>query len=807
MSIKAFAFLSGMMSLLIITKSSQAIWALVIALIVYLLTYFSQAKQTLTRMFLAGLCWSCVNIIVWSCYSGTTVSEPVRANIDGHICSIPGFSHDSYRFDFCIHSIDQKRLSFGQRNRFKLTWGKYVTPPEIALKAGQRWRFAVKLRPPHGRVNPAGFDSEQWMLSEGYGGNGYIKSAILMEHELTLSSTYHYLRQKVFDYLSAHLADVPNKGLILAITMGERDQVKTDQWQLFKNTGTSHLLAISGLHIGIAALWSYWIILFLWRLSHRLCLTVSAQKAAQIGSLIGAFMLLLLSGLGLPAQRAFIMLFIFLISRWSGRNYRLASVLSIALLVILIIYPFALLSASFWLSFFAIFIISCVINREVSEGRRVTEWLKVNWYLYLALIPITLLFFNLLSPVSIIANLLLIPLTSFVLTPIAYVASLVSIVNSYLASQLFQFASLVIDLTRWLQTLLTSFDWTHFTLSLHYFSIFLLLLMVMILLVPRKLVSKAVLLPLGLLFSFSLLVSEKENSFEMIVFDIGQGLAIYVQTPEGNLLYDTGWGKQQYAIAGSVLLPFFEARGIKRLDKVVISHGDADHAGGLKVVQQSLQIDELIAGEVLVAAQSQNCHSYTDWRWGNVHFKFLSAELSGDALPDDSLPSNNLSDNQRLTRHSLSGNNSSCVLSIEVTQSNYDAPTESQTPLTKAGPVEKEKYKILLTGDIEKRVEKKLLAKGIGKYDVVIAPHHGSKTSSTSEFVERLNPRHVIFSTGYDNQWKFPRKSVVQRYLKQESQIWVTHQQGAITLKIAPETGAILSSERETQPHFWTSQY
>ena len=796
MSIKALAFLSGMMSLLIITKLSQAAWALLLTPLVYFLVHISWAKLTFIKITLVGIFWASINVVLWSEYASSTIPKPTSTNIEGYICGIPLQNEGSYRFDFCLTSMDGKGLSWGMRDQIQLTWGNYIKPPDIALKGGQSWKFAAKLRPPHGRYNPAGFDAQKWMLSEGYAGNGYIKKARYLGTQLKLSHRFHHIRQRIFDYLNQLLIDDPNKGLIFAITLGERDYVTDEQWQQFKNTGTSHLLAISGLHIGIAALWCYWLTLFLWRLNAKLCLMIPAQKAAQISSLIGAFSLLLMSGMGLPAQRAFLMLAIFLMSRWCGKNYRLSSVLSIALVAILIIHPFAILSASFWLSFFAIFIIGCIINQEIGTKSRWQSWLKVNWYLYLALIPISLVFFNLFSPVSIIANLLLIPVVSFVLTPMIYMALLIGLVSDYGAAILLRLSSLIIDLISWLQSQLISFDGSYLFLSLNLLSIFLLTLLVAILLMPQQILSRALLIPVSLMFTFSVISNEKKKSFEMIVFDIGQGLAVYVSTPDGNLLYDTGWGSQDYATASSTLLPFFEMNEIKRIDKLIVSHGDTDHSGGLDIIRKSLAVGELITGEKIPRLKSTNCHQYQAWQWGEIKFNFLPHLFKAG--------------------NPLQGNNASCVLSIEISglpqhrleYSRVNSHDNPQTLQNKVMPhkTNKTHYKILLTGDIEKKAEKSLLVNGITQYDVIVAPHHGSKTSSTAAFVKQVKPKEVIFSTGYDNQWQFPRESVVKRYLEHGSNIWVTHQQGAIIVKLE-QNGLSISSWRQEQPHFWLNHY
>jgi len=762
----ALLFLAGALSQFVVDTPQIAGYLAVVAvcclLTIFALSAWLKRFKTYLLCFFAGLFWANANIVYWQYTANSGLEKPQVAQLEGSVCSIPVKQFDSWRFDFCVHRINDKLLPLWQKHKFKASWNKFADPPETPIRAGQRWQLSAKLKPIHGRINPASFDYEKWLIAEGYRGTLSVRKNAQQLKSDDWSLSYYKTRQSIYDYFKSLLPENDNKGLLLAILIGERAEINDHQWQVFQDSGTSHLLAISGLHVGIAALWAYWLILFIWRSSATLCRWQSAQSVAEIASLLAAIAIVLLSGLGLPAQRALIMLALFLVSRWSGRHYSLFSLLGMALIIILILQPFAVLSVSFWLSFSAVFIIALVLNRRMFN-KSWLNWLQVNWYLYLALIPIGWLFFGKISWVALLANLLLIPVATFVLTPLLYLGALISVFSAYLATMVFWLADLVMSLSFFVQTYLAKINFELLPASHNGITFFTLVLLLTLVLLPRKIVSPLTLLPLFLL----LVLPARQSSQPALnswVFDVGHGLVIYLETPQGNLIYDTGWGNGEFATINSTLLPFLKQKRVSRLNKVIISHADADHRGGLEYLLAEFDVAELIAGEQLNQHSSQNCHLYPDWQWGDVSFSFLS----------------HTADSKQADFKVRQGNNRSCVLSV-----NYRGQN------------------ILLAGDIEKAAERRLLKSGLAQHDFVVAPHHGSKTSSTSEFVQRVNPAHVIFSTGYANQWNFPRPEVVYRYQSQGSKIWITHRDGAISIYADKNRQLQISALRHEDPYFW----
>ena len=766
--IKALAFLLGLSSLYLVQSVAHlGYWLLLGGILVFTGIALRKLSKVAVLMSLLGLgiSWASISIYFWSLSNNSLVAQVQKTELTGYVCGIPSSFGNNQRFDFCLTNINEQSVGLFSSNKVRLNWYSYSGKPLPVVNAGEAWMFNVKLKPIHGKANPGSIDSEKWMVSNDYVGSGSIKNGkeIALDDKF-FQRHYHKARQSIFDALSSVSTGFDNPGFVQAILLGEKQNIAPEQLEAFQNTGTSHLLAISGLHVGIAALWSYWIVSGLWRLSNRLCLRVPAQTAGQYGAIIGAIGLLLVSGMGLPAQRACTMLVLFIMSKRMFRHYSLKRVLGFTIILLGLINPLAILSVSFWLSFFAILVISMVISRKFLVSSKISAWFSVNWHLFLMMLPITLLFFSYYSVGSLIANLLLIPLVSFAITPLAYLGSITLGLSVEFGQLLLSGVDMLVTLMFKLQTLIGAADWLVIQSAPSTLVVILIFLATGFWLVPKKLVHPMFAVSLTFLSLMVWLQKEEQDDFRMVVFDIGQGLAIYVETKEGNLLYDTGWGNADFQHASSIILPFFRGRNIKTLDKLIISHGDNDHSGGVSAILEHISVRAVVYGEPTEYARtktevtSESCHSHPHWVWGETHFNFIRFE----------------------SVRSTTGNNSSCVLSI----------THKED-------------KILLTGDIEKRVEKELVERRIAHHDILIAPHHGSKTSSTQSFIEQIQPNDVIFSTGYANQWGFPRTEVVERYKQIGSRIWITHKDGAL-LVLEGDDRLKVNSWRDISPHFWS---
>jgi len=772
-------FLVGLSCLFWIENNQQAILLCIVSAIALTISIYTfhhiisknselQKFNKITSVLIAltfGLVWGSSTVIYWLETVPRLITEPKVVRLQGYICSIP-HQHNSQKisFDFCINKFDDVSLSLLQKNKIKLN--KYYPSNELSKEflAGTFWNFKVKLKPIHGRLNPGGFDYEKWLLSDGFIATGYIREETQLIPYFSLSAKYHSLRQAIYRDLMAVVPQSENKGIVLALAMGERSAISAEQWQAVQGSGTSHLLAISGLHIGIAALWSYYLFLLIFKPFKTFIKKIPAQRIAQIGSLVGATSIALLSGFGYPAQRALIMLSVYLVAQWSGRTLSLSKTLILSIVVIATLQPLAILTVSFWLSISAVAIIVLLTSYKQSSngiGVGFKGWLRINWFLFVGLMPLTWAIFDSVSLVGFIANIILIPLTSFLTTPIIYVGLIGLSISDTLAHWLFVVADELVDLTYQIQYMLSQVNDTTSVSSLPMAVFILLLASILVLLMPAKLPGKTILLPLIIAGFMIYTTSSKTVAFKMVVFDIGQGLAIHIQVEDSHLLFDTGYGNGQFSMAQTSLLPYFNREGIKKLDFVVVSHADSDHAGGLTAINKKLRIGEIISGEPL-DFETSNCHSRRSWRWQQAEFEFIS----------------------HLPVENLEGNNASCVLLITIFE-----------------------QRILLTGDIEKRAEQELVANDnlnkLKDLNLLVSPHHGSLTSSTVQMVNYLKPDFVIHSAGYANQWGFPRQEVVKRYLSVDAKNYMTHRDGAITIRLDKFRQLDITTERTSRSHFW----
>ncbi len=794
---------------------------------------------------LLGIIWSCISSSVWLLQVPNTVSKPGIYDVSGYICSIPSVQIDNpllakgdgrysatdknnnaapkepqvsrVTFDFCVDSDAKGNWRLWPFDKLRITRYRPSNNELQSIRAGRYWQFEVKLKPLHGRLNPGGFDYQKWLVSEGYLATGYVRQGVQLSAETSLKAAFHAFRQSLYDALIEVIPNSSSRGMLLALAMGERTEISDEQWNVVSHSGTSHLLAISGLHIGIAALWSYWVVLFLARQSVKLTNRWPAQQVAQVASLFGAFAIALISGFDYPAQRAVIMLSVFLFSRWTFRHLSSARVLATSVVVISLLQPFAILSISFWLSVFAVAAILFIVShgeRSAGKTKKIRDWLRVNWFLFIALTPISWFVFDRFSIVSYLANLILIPVTTFLTAPLIYLGLIALVINRWIAESIFFVADWLVDASYTVQSYLANINQLLPVGSLPVVLIAVLLLAVFLILLPSKLPGRIIVLPITMIISGYLLQPNATNGLKVVVLDVGQGLAVYVNQGDKHLLYDTGYGTTSYSIAQTSLVPYLKRQGISKLDYMVISHDDADHSGGVPYLLSEVEVGNLLRGERIKSLQSpqaqlnqsadvsgthrtkpsaanslaskslektQNCHQTGGWQWGDVSFSMLRHTPDNAFTNGDPGHRPSTSKAKRQVKP-ISGNNASCVLLIE-----FDS------------------RRILVTGDIERPAEKRLLQNGLEVADVLIAPHHGSETSSSKAFVESVRPEHVIFSTGFANRWGFPRQKVLERYNNVGSKVWTTADAGAVTIVIERSSQLAIYSERDRRHHFWQS--
>ncbi|XAH22360.1 DNA internalization-related competence protein ComEC/Rec2 [Xylophilus sp. GW821-FHT01B05] len=656
-----------------------------------------------------------------------------------------------------------------------------------ALRAGEQWRLPVRLKAPHGARNPHGFDYELWAWEQGVQATGNVRTGKSAPAPVRLSEGWSHpverARQAVRDAIYARLApeaaqaqegfDARRRaaGVVAALVTGDQRAIDRADWDVFRATGVAHLVSISGLHVTMFAWLASGVVGWLWRRSARLCLWWPAQQAALLGGVLLAAAYALFSGGGLPAQRTICMLAVVALLRFSGRRWPWPQVWLAACAAVVALDPWALLQAGFWLSFVAVGVLFATnfvagIPGSTWAGAtflsnfqmRAAQVLREQAVVTLALTPLTLLLFGQASVVGLAANLLAIPWVTLVVTPLA--------MAGVLLPPLWDAAALAVQamgaVLGWMAA------WPHAVLSrptaplwAAAAGVFGGALLCMRLPPALRLLGLAPLLPA----LFWQAPRPAVGDFELLAADIGQGNAVLVRTAGHALLYDTGPRYSAESDAGHrVLVPLLQAMG-ETLDAVVVSHRDNDHAGGAASVlaqqPQAALMSSVEGSHPLQALRPvQRCLAGQQWEWDGVRFEFLHPQ------PADYTPQ-------------ARSNALSCVLRIS-----------SNTASA------------LLVGDIEAAQEAALLrASAPLSADLLLVPHHGSKTSSTAAFLDAVAPRWALVQAGYRNRFGHPAPAVAARYATQGADLVASPACGAA--RWSSSAPATLHCERQTARRYW----
>lgn len=638
-----------------------------------------------------------------------------------------------------------------------------------ALHPGERWRFTVRLKRPHGNANPHGFDYEAWLLERGIRATGTVRSRAgatrLDDFVWRPGYAVERLRDALRERFLAELPEAPYAGVLIALAIGDQRAIPAAQWQMFSRTGVTHLVSISGLHVTMVAALCAALVNALWRRSERLMLRLPAQQAAVAAGWLAALAYALLAGFEVPAQRTVYMLSVVALALYAGRNLGAVRTLLLALLAVLVPDPWAVLATGFWLSFGAVAVLFFVGTARLGEqggeagGLRrwragLRQWGAAQWAVTVGGLPLLLLFFQQFSLVSPLANAVAIPVVSFVVTPLALVYALLPWppllhFDHWLLARL-------MDLLGWLS------GWPVWQQPAPpWWAVPLALAGVGWLLLPRGFPARWLGLCLMVPALAAVPARPPAGAAWIDVLDVGQGLAVLVRTAEHTLLYDTGPRYGAETDAGQrVVAPFLRAAGVARLDALVVSHRDTDHAGGLEAVRAHGPIARFLTSIPGIGAEP--CAAGQSWEWDGVRFAILHP-AERDYADKAKRP-----------------NGMSCVLRV----------------WNGAGAV-------LLAGDIEAADERALIARAGGQLrsDVLVVPHHGGRGSSSPEFVAAVAPREAVFSAGYRNAFGHPRADVLARYAG--SRHWRTDRDGAVRAVLAADAPADVSAWRDERKRYW----
>ncbi|NHQ88681.1 DNA internalization-related competence protein ComEC/Rec2 [Iodobacter sp. HSC-16F04] len=675
----------------------------------------------------------------------TPALEQRLIEITGLITDLPQTTRFGTRFLFIPEQTPQTRLP----GKIQLQW--YGGQPD-RVKAGERWHFLVKLKQIHGQSNPGSFDSESWFLQQGTGATGTVKSGERLSGD---GAWLHQIRASLRLRILKALPDAPYRGVMIALTVGDQGAIPQEQWQRFAATGITHLISISGLHItllaAIAAAISSWI----WRRIPWLAARFAAQRAALIAGVITAFCYCLLAGMAVPTQRTLFMLAIAAACLWRTQPSSNSAIWAAALLVTVIIDPFAVLSIGFWLSYLSVGALLWAGSNQLGEGAKWKTWISTQAAATLASAPILLVVFGQLPLVSPLANAFAIPIVSILITPLA-LAGLLDPVGYLLlgAERLF---ALTDYLLQWCTTMPgPAFNMPGaLTLVPAAFG-------VMLLLLPRGLPARH----LGVICCLPLFTNSSDSlqpgQYRASVLDVGQGLAVIVQTAQHQLLFDTG----QLPNGERVLLPALRSMQIRQLDALILSHNDQDHIGAAipllhkvptKTIWHSLPDQHPLWLEY--PGSRQNCQAGKTWLWDKVRFTLLWPDARFIASSDNAM---------------------GCVLRVD-----------------------NGRHTLLIPADIGIHEEARLIEQGLGKSDILLVPHHGSKSSSSLPFVSQSAPQYAIYSVGYLNRFGHPKAEIVARYRDSQSQNLRTDQTGALIFDVGQEIK--VTSWRQAHPHYWSA--
>ncbi len=770
----------------VLPSSTWSLLLLAVGIAAFFGVLSDNLRYRIIAMLLAGLClgagWS-------SELARTRLSEALPSALEGRdlqiagvVASLPDRVANGQRFLFDVEqALDQGR-PVTVPHRIALGW--YADDGEMPrVFPGECWQLTARLKQPHGQANPYGFDVEAWWITNGIRATGTVRAATAQKVEnfvFSLRDAVGRARVWLRDRINAALPDARYAGVIIALVIGDQRDITQSDWDVFNRTGIGHLVSISGLHITmIAALFSG-LVHCLWRhsffIGSGLPLHLPARKVSAAAGLVAALFYVALAGFGIPAQRTLLMLTVAAVAIWSHRIVPASQILACALLVVLMFDPWAVCWPGFWLSFGAIacllFASSAGVERSdhaLTRTEAIKQALRAAGRTQLAvtagLLPLTMLLFGQFSLISPLANALAIPVVSFIVTPLALLGS---VMPAPLCAWLLQLAhatlSLLAQWLAWLSSLPLAV-WQAPRPEL--WSVTLAAAGTVWLLAPHGWPMRWA----GALAWLPMMLEVTDapmSGVRITAFDIGQGNALLVETRGFRLLYDTGPAYSAESDGGSrVIVPYLRARGITRLDALVISHSDNDHAGGARTLMEAIDIgwvaSSLPASNRLVDARHVACVAGQRWARDGVVFEFLHP-LSSD-------------------NPSAKPNARSCTLKISVGE-----------------------QAALLTGDIEATQERALLARDRERLraDVLLAPHHGSGTSSTMEFLDAVQPKLAVFQVGYRNRYRHPKPEVVERYTARGITVLRSDQSGAMTLSLNGEQLTITQS-CET-PRYWSSQ-
>ncbi|HEY5807752.1 MAG TPA: DNA internalization-related competence protein ComEC/Rec2 [Povalibacter sp.] len=687
------------------------------------------------------------------------VLEGVDLLVRGYVASLPDTIDTDPQFEFEI-----TQAPAGVSPRIRLSWYDSAERP----KPGELWQLVVRLKRRNGFANPGGFDYEAQLLRQGIGATGYVRNDERNVRIATASARYAVLRIRAWlaGRIAVAVGPDPMLGILQGLAVGDTSAMSASQWRVLAATGTTHLMAISGLHITMVAALAAWLGggVVRWRHAQRLRLTAIHGRVLFGG--IAAIAYAALAGFSVPTQRTLAMLCIVFAVRAACREFSVASALGIALVVVLLIDPFAPLSVGAWLSFGAVAAILLASSGRRNPEGMMRSFARTQIAVTVGLMPILLGAFGSLSLVSPLANAVAVPVFTLILVPIVLLGALLAVVSVPLASAILGLATQIL---RWFWPLLDQLaqaplaQW-HFP-QLPGVVYVALSVGAVVMILPGITATRVTAVLLCLPAAVWRPHVPDEGEFRFTLLDVGQGLAAVVRTRSHVLVYDAGPAFRSGRDTGEVVVvPYLYSQGIRAVDTLMISHGDLDHRGGMESILRSVPVVRLLTGPSVQSTplhRATLCQAGQRWTWDGVQFEVLhpaSAEYAHD-------------------------NDSSCVLRIEGSGGSA-----------------------LLAGDLQQEGESVVAAAGLMQTDIVVAPHHGSRTSSTDAFIDATRARFVLIPAGYRNRWGFPRQEVIDRWGASGAQPFSTQDSGAVEVDVKADGVSAPRQYRKEHRHYWRAR-
>ncbi len=708
---------------------------------------------------LLGAGWAGVHLL-WALSAQLPAALESREHtVTGVVVSLPQHELRRTRFQFRVDS--RPHLPAALHGRVvQVSWydafAATVPGPRLQLRAGEQWQLTVRLRAPRGLINPGGFDAERHALAQRIVASAMVRDSVA-PRRLRVGTGVEAWRERMSARIHRDVAS-PSARYVQALALGDTRGLQEQDWQVLRATGLTHLIAISGFHVGMVAVVVAWMVALLWWVLPRWGRGWPRPQAMAVGALVGATVYAAVAGFGLPTVRTVLMVAVVVLARLGRRPVGVLDCLAQAALLVLLVEPLAVLASGFWLSFAGVaWLAWCLPER----GHWLPGFLSAQRVATLGLLPLTVVLFGQASLVGPLANLVAIPCWSLVVVPLAILGTALEALHAGAGGWAWTAAAWSFDLLWPLFDTLGGSELAMWWLpEPAWFALPLGLLGALWLLLPAGVPGKGLALLLWLPLLWPWQEAPRRGEFELVMLDVGQGLSVLLRTREHALLYDAGPAVRDGFDAGErVVVPALRALGVRRLQRMVLSHADHDHAGGAAALRAVLPPQVSLAPPAAPLDQVRACNTGQAWQWDGVRFEFLHP---GPAFP-------------------YLRNESSCVLRVSGAYGSA-----------------------LLPGDIGEVIERGLLKRMPAKLraDVVVVAHHGSGGSSSPAFVRATAARLALVSAGHGNRFGHPRAEVVRRWQRAGAEVLTSAQSGAVRVWLGRD-GLQLRERRIWRARAW----